>query len=158
MITSSNGNISRVTCHLYGEFTGLRWIPRTKSQWRGALIFSLICVWINGWVNNCEAGDLRRYRAHYNVIVICKYRPFWPVLNVFRWHIWSLPCVIVRLAAVVESARMLGLSAGCHHWLVSQVVELTEQWWSGPHNVTSSWWVNWATVNRATQCHQQLVN
>ena len=35
-----------------------------KSQWRGALLFSLICVWINGWVNNREAGDLRRYRAH----------------------------------------------------------------------------------------------
>ena len=31
-----------------------------KGQWRGALIFSLICVWINGWVNNREAGDLRR--------------------------------------------------------------------------------------------------
>ena len=36
-----------------------------KDQWRGALMFSLICVWINGWVNNREAGDLRRYRAHY---------------------------------------------------------------------------------------------
>ena len=22
-----------------------------KGQWRGALVFSLICVWINGWVN-----------------------------------------------------------------------------------------------------------
>ena len=31
-----------------------------KGQWRGALMFSLICVWINGWVNNREAGDLRR--------------------------------------------------------------------------------------------------
>ena len=31
-----------------------------KGQWRGALIFSLICVWINGWVNNREAGGLRR--------------------------------------------------------------------------------------------------
>ena len=35
-----------------------------KGHWRGALMFSLICVWINGWVNNGEAGDLRRYRAH----------------------------------------------------------------------------------------------
>ena len=33
-------------------------------------MFSLICVWINGWVNNREAGDLRRYRAHYDVIVM----------------------------------------------------------------------------------------
>ena len=41
-----------------------------KGQWRGALIFSLICVWINGWVNNREAGDMRRYRAHYDVSVM----------------------------------------------------------------------------------------
>ena len=41
-----------------------------KGQWYGALMFSLICVWINGWVNNGEAGDLKRYRAHYNVTVM----------------------------------------------------------------------------------------
>ena len=42
-----------------------------KGQWRGALMFSLICVWINGWENNREAGDLKRHRAHYDVIVMC---------------------------------------------------------------------------------------
>ena len=42
-----------------------------KGQWRGALMFSLICAWINGWVNNGEAGDLRRHRAHYYVNVMC---------------------------------------------------------------------------------------
>ena len=41
-----------------------------KGQWRVALMFSLICVWMNDWVNNREAGDLRRYRAHYDVIVM----------------------------------------------------------------------------------------
>ena len=41
-----------------------------KGQWRGALVFSLICVWINGCVNNREAGDWRCYRAHYDVIVM----------------------------------------------------------------------------------------
>ena len=41
-----------------------------KGQWRGALMFSLICVWINGWGNNREAGDLRRYHAHYDVTVM----------------------------------------------------------------------------------------
>ena len=40
-----------------------------RGRWRGALMFSLICVWINGWVNNREAGDLRRHCAHYDVIV-----------------------------------------------------------------------------------------
>ena len=41
-----------------------------KGQWRGALMFSLICARTNGWVNNREAGDLRRHRAHYDVIVM----------------------------------------------------------------------------------------
>ena len=42
-----------------------------KGQWPGALMFSLICIWIYSWVNNHEAGDLRCYHAHYDVIVIC---------------------------------------------------------------------------------------
>ena len=50
MIMSSNGNIFRVTVYLCGEFTG------HKGQWRGTLMFSLTCAWINGWVNNREAG------------------------------------------------------------------------------------------------------
>ena len=33
-------------------------------------MFSLICVWKSGWVNNREAGDLRRNRGHYDVIVM----------------------------------------------------------------------------------------
>ena len=41
-----------------------------KGQWRGALMFCLICAWINGWVNNGEAGDLRRHRAHYDVTLM----------------------------------------------------------------------------------------
>ena len=28
-----------------------------KGQWRGALMLSLICAWMNGWVNTREAGD-----------------------------------------------------------------------------------------------------
>ena len=62
-MTSSNGNTFRVTGLLCGEFTG------HKGQWRRALIFSLICAWINGWVNNRAAGDLRRHRVHYDVTV-----------------------------------------------------------------------------------------
>ena len=41
-----------------------------KEQWCGALMFSLICTWINSWVNNREAGDVRRHRVHYDVIVM----------------------------------------------------------------------------------------
>ena len=43
-----------------------------RGQWRGAFMFLLICVWINGWENSREAGNLRRYRAHYDVIVMCR--------------------------------------------------------------------------------------
>ena len=41
-----------------------------KGQWSGDLMFSLICAWINGWVNNDEVCDLRRHGAHYDVIVM----------------------------------------------------------------------------------------
>ena len=43
-----------------------------KGQWRGALMFTLICARINGWLNNREAGDLRRHRAYSDVIVMVK--------------------------------------------------------------------------------------
>ena len=41
-----------------------------KGQWRGALIFSLIYTWTNGWANNRGAGDLRHHCAHYDVAVM----------------------------------------------------------------------------------------
>ena len=70
MMTSSNGNIFCLTGPLW---TGIHWSlvnsPR-EGQWRGALMFSLICIWINGWVNNPKSGDLRCHRAHYDVTVM----------------------------------------------------------------------------------------
>ena len=41
-----------------------------NGQWRGALMFSFICAWINAWENNRKADDLRRHPAHYDVIVM----------------------------------------------------------------------------------------
>ena len=70
MMTSSIENIFRVTGHLCGEFTGPRWIPHTKASDAELLMVPLIYAWINNWVNNREAGDLRRQRGHYDVIVI----------------------------------------------------------------------------------------
>ena len=63
-----------------------------KGQWRGSLMFSLICVCINGWVNNRQAGDLRRHRGHYDVTVMEIYFP-WNILRYYKqimiW--WRLP-------------------------------------------------------------------
>ena len=71
MMTSSNGNIFHVTDHLCGRGLHRSLVNSPhKGQRRGALMFSLICVWINGWENNREAGDLRRHHAHYDVIVM----------------------------------------------------------------------------------------
>ena len=39
-----------------------------KDQWHGALMLSLICAWTKSWVNNRYACDLRRHRAHCDVI------------------------------------------------------------------------------------------
>ena len=41
-----------------------------KSQRCGALMFSSICAWTNGWVNNRDAGDMRRHRAHNGITVM----------------------------------------------------------------------------------------
>ena len=46
-----------------------------KGQWRGALMFILICARINGLINNREAGDLIRHRAHYDVIEMMSHVP-----------------------------------------------------------------------------------
>ena len=70
LMTSSNGSIFRVTGPLCGEFTGNRWIPHTKASDAELCCFLPSAPWINGWVNNREAGDLRRHRAHYDVIVV----------------------------------------------------------------------------------------
>ena len=47
-----------------------------KGQWRGALIFSLICVWTNGWANNGDAGNLRRHRVNYDLTVMIPFNLF----------------------------------------------------------------------------------
>ena len=84
LMTSSDGNIFRVTGPFWPVTRSfdvffdlcLRGIHRSsvnsphKGQWRGALMFSFICAWINGWVNNRETGDLRRHRANYDVVVV----------------------------------------------------------------------------------------
>ena len=41
-----------------------------KSQWRGALIFSLICAWTNVWAKSRDANDLRRHRENHYVPVM----------------------------------------------------------------------------------------
>ena len=86
MMTSSNGNIFGVSGPLCGEFTGDRWIPHTKASDAGLWCFLyllMICAWINGWVNNCAAGDFRPYCTHYDFTVMF-------VFSCLSWvNIWA---------------------------------------------------------------------
>ena len=66
---------------------GIQWLPVNsplKGQWRGAFMFSLICTWTNNWVNNRDAGDLWRRRAHYDVIAMIMQN----VNNLQCWVVW----------------------------------------------------------------------
>ena len=70
-----------------------------KDQWRGALMFSVICAWINGWVNNRKTGDLRRHHhAHYDVIVMAY--NFFPQS---AKHGTRISCEHIQLVAAAKS-------------------------------------------------------
>ena len=45
-------------------------VNSTKGSDAELWCFLWFAHWINGWVNNREAGDLRRHRAYYDVIVM----------------------------------------------------------------------------------------
>ena len=85
-----------------------------KGQWRGALMFSLICARINGWVNNREAGDYRRYRAHYDVIVMVSTISVRPVTPS------NTACNSKGLAT--KSIGSTGMTT-CHLWLQKDIQE-----------------------------------
>ena len=71
MMTSTNGNIFRVTDPLCGD-------SPQKGQWHGALMCSLIYAWTNNWAINRDAGDLRRHYTHYDVtVIICEMATIW---------------------------------------------------------------------------------
>ena len=68
-MTSSNGNIFRVTGPLCGEFTGPGEFPIQRPVTRSFDVF--FDLRLNKWLsNNCEAGDVRRYGGHYDVSVM----------------------------------------------------------------------------------------
>ena len=159
MMTSSNGNIFRVTSHLCGEFTGPRWIPPHKGQWRGALMFSLICVWINDWVNNREAGDLRRYRAHYDVTVRCSASDFhlgghYCGITLESWYLKSLVTLLFCLQ-LVQVNKKANIKAP-HYWPCSYWEKCTGDHWI--LLTKSTWYGNCVHVMTLPWCASNSVS
>ena len=66
-----------------------------KGQWRGALMFSLICAWIYGWANNREFVDLRRHRDHDDVTVMSDV--VWINLRQFAKRFYDTWCYHVKV-------------------------------------------------------------
>ena len=119
-----------------------------KGQWRGALTFSLICAWINGWSNNDDAGDWRRHREHYDVIVMhcwnaITHRPRWIPLC------W-LSSRYRRTNSTVAWLLPLHLSVDKGNWgdLIKSALDRTMAWCSQAMfpNIYAIW-PNEATVN-----------
>ena len=107
-----------------------------KGQWRGALIYSLICVWIKGWENNREAGDLRRYRAHYDVIVILFYGYTVP---------YTVGCHVCHHATLITTAVAWHITL---HMSINHIHDPSPKqrpqlpWWNyyaAQHHVMTSW-------------------
>ena len=85
MMTSSNGNIFRITDHLSGEFTGPGEFPAKRPVTRSLEVFFDLRPNKKNWVNNGDAGDLRRHRAHYDVIIMCYVIECWSKCVQMRW-------------------------------------------------------------------------
>ena len=79
-MTSSNGNILRVT----GALCGIQRSPvksTHKGQWRGALVFSLIYAWMNDWIGlDLFNDDIRRQAITWT-------KPVQDILAVLEWTI-----------------------------------------------------------------------
>ena len=114
-------------------------------------MFSLICAWINGWVNNREAGDLRRHGAHYGIIVMGmdfnnlllfsggEHMYLWHIWEICGWHLFVLnKCVgryivhvcnrfdLLRWVHAIISFLAKGETRLCWYWLkVLQQIHIT---------------------------------
>ena len=69
-MTSSDGNIFRVTGPLGGEITGHRWNPSQRPVTRSFDVFFGLPLNKRLSKNSREAGDLRRHRAHYDTTLM----------------------------------------------------------------------------------------
>ena len=125
-MTSSNGNILRVTDPLCGEFSGHRWITLTKASGAELWNFLWSAPWINGWVDNREAGNLRRHRAQYDVIVM-KYG----YINCMTWGkiIWLYNHNMTKHNLTVADSMKYRAYSRDGHFLVVPVPTAGISWW-----------------------------
>ena len=118
MMTSSDGNIFRVIDPLCGNSPVTGEFPSQRPvTWGLDLFFDLRLN--NGGVNNREAGDWIRHRAHYDVIVMWNLNAIWGLLrrgvywNSHRTRIWRNlvgPKRTKSTTAILSSVQNLKIS------------------------------------------------
>ena len=115
-------------------------------QWRGVLMFSLICARINRWVNNGEAGDLRRYRAHYDVIVMAINSSFGSIL-------WLVELALKRKFRHLGEIFVIGCTESFHFDNVTRSLTNISTKWHWCFSIVSS-----DSCFPLITCDQQLVD
>ena len=103
-----------------------------KGHWRGALMFSLLCAWINGWVYNVEAGKLRRHCAHYDVIVMVKMMIRGGVTSIYqKWYAKNRHQELVLSPRDIVSSNHLSLpliAASCTTLSICIIASSSNEW------------------------------
>ena len=109
-MTSSNGNIFRVTGQLCGEFTSLRWIPRTRPVTRSFDVFFDLRL------------NERLSKQSWGWWLETSSRPLWRHSNVDVLPLWCFFCdgvtVVVASVAHNECKNTISLFSHniLHHW------------------------------------------
>ena len=121
-----------------------------KGQWRGALMFPLICVWINAWVNNREAGDLRRHRAHYDVTVMfgLPTKEIW-MLRIITEHLGENPPEVP-----VRSQRPIN----AYHFTIPWHHQRSLQWRHNGHDGVSNHQPHHCLLNSLFRCRSKKIS
>ena len=113
-----------------------------KGQWRGALMSSLICARINGWVNNNEAGDLRRHRTHYDVILMFR------IIGALSGRRWS------HKETVTWGFDVFFINSMNKLWTNSWVAGNTRCHWCSYDVTVMSWRPHWMAHVIWNECKQ----
>ena len=137
-----------------------------KGQWRGALMFSLICAWINGWVNNRDAGDLRLHRANYDVTIMIKCDTYWvayhEIPHVVRSFLIGITYVLFNLIFFLNLIRGTFLNRWrlqhhCIYWSSWQYAGFRQ--WRGTkqalNHYLNQWWPIDASPGLGALIHNQ---
>ena len=98
-----------------------------KGQWCGVLMFSLICAWINSWVNNHEAGDLRSplhsLWRHCNEFHFFIHISFWFNIKMLSYQYWKSHCghkTVIRLSYIYKENSYTGKTTSLY-WISPQI-------------------------------------